>query len=322
MTESDKTKEKPLWLVIEENFLGLDLQELSGENREAAVQRIAGEIDSAGYNVSHHGGNLLQLRWAMDDMQKVGRPLMKDLNGAIAKLSLKKLADQYGATSKLIDDLAENWPQLKKSERRPVVIQMVEKAKLDLLIKKAKGLADDEGIRLLIGEKVDDEVIIPALGITEEKLGEVHAQIKKEKAERGRVATLLEKVEGKPDDEKVKHLIENNVSEELIIEMAKVDQGVIDGVKKSMEKALKEQQKLAEEAAAKKKEEAAGPSLENIPPDKMLEYIESIREIMEFSEEEKDIRVMCDQSAIPKSLVDIAVSEPDKLDELEKKAEG
>ena len=322
MTESDKPKEKPLWLVIEENFLELDLQELSGENREAAIQRIAGELDNAGYNVSHHGGNLLQLRWAMDDMQKVGRPLLKDLNDAIAALSLKKLADHYAVTTKLINDLAENWHQLKKSERRPDVIQMVEKAKLDLLIKKAKGLPDDEGIRLLIGKKVDDEVITNALGITEEKLGEVHAQIKKEKAERTRVATMLEKVEGKSDEEKVKHLIENNVSENLILEMAKVDQGVIDGVKQTMEAALKEQQKLAKKAAAKKKEEAAGPSLENIPPDKMLEYIESIREIMEFSEEEKDIRVMCDQSAIPKSLVDIAVSEPDKLDELEKKAEG
>ena len=322
MTASDETKQKPLWLQIEENFLELDLQEISGENRESAVQRIAGELDSSGYNVSHHGGNLLQLRGAMDDMQKVGRPLMKDLNDAIATLSLKDAADHYVAASKLINDLAENWPKLKKSERRPVVIQMVEKAKLDLLIKKAKGLPDDEGIRLLIGEKVDDEVITNALGITEEKLGEVHTQIKKEKAERARVAELLGKVEGKPDDEKVKHLIENNVSEDLIIEIAKVDQGVIDGVKQSMEEALKEQQRLAEEAAARKKKEAEGPSLENIPPDQMLEYIESIREIMEFSEEEKEIRVMCDQSAIPKALVDIAVSEPDKLDEMEKKAEG
>ena len=322
MTTSDETKEKPLWLSIEENFLEVDLQDLSGENREAEIQRIAGELDNVGYNVSHHGGNLLQLRFAMDDMQKVGRPLMKDLNDAIAKLSLKKLADQYAATTKLINDLAENWPQLKKSERRPVVIQMVEKAKLDLLIKKAKRLPDDEGIRLLIGEKVDDEVITNALGIAEDKLGEVHTQIKNEKAERARVATLLEKVEGKSDEEKVKHLIENNVSENLIIEIAKVDQGVIDGVKQTMEAALKEQQKLAKKAAAQKKKEAAGPSLDKIPPDKMLEYIESIREIMEFSEEEKEIRVMCDQSAIPKSLVDIAVSEPDKLDELEKKAEG
>ena len=322
MTASDETKEKPLWLLIEENFLEIDLQDLSGENREATIQRIASNLDNAGYNVSHHGGNLLQLRWAMDDMQKVGRPLMKDLNDAIAALSLKDLAKHYIATSKLINDLAETWHQLKKSERRPDVIQMVEMAKLDLLIKKAKRLSDDKGIRLLIGEKVADEVITNALGINEEKLGEVHTQIKKEKAERARVKTLLEAVEGKSNEEKVKHLIEKNVSENLIIEMAKVNQGVIDGAKQAMESALKEQQKLAKKAAAQKKEEAAGPSLDKIPPDKMLEYIESIREIMEFSDEEKEIRVMCDQSAIPKSLVDIAVSEPDRLDELEKKAEG
>jgi hypothetical protein len=54
----------------------------------------------------------------------------------------------------------------------------------------------------------------------------------------------------------------------------------------------------------------------------MLEYIEAIREILEFSDKEKDIRVMCEQSAIPTRLVDIAVSEPEKLDELEKEAEG
>ena len=43
---------------------------------------------------------------------------------------------------------------------------------------------------------------------------------------------------------------------------------------------------------------------------------------MEFSDQEKEIRVMCEQSSIPVALVDIAVSEPEKLDELEKKAEG
>ena len=57
-------------------------------------------------------------------------------------------------------------------------------------------------------------------------------------------------------------------------------------------------------------------------PEEMLEHIEAIREIMEFSDQEKEIRVMCEQSSIPKALVDIAVAEPDKLDELEKKAQG
>jgi hypothetical protein len=175
---------------------------------------------------------------------------------------------------------------------------------------------------LLLEEKVASKVITEALEITDEKLDQVKAEIKKELAERDRVAALLEKAADKSNEEKVRHLFDNNVSEALIIEMAKVDQGVIDTVKEAMEEELKEKQRLAEEEAARKKAEAEGPALEDIPPDKMLEYIESIREIMEFSDVEKEIRVMCEQSSIPKSIVDMAVSEPDKLDELEKKAEG
>jgi len=322
MTTSDTTEKKPLWLSIEENILGLDSQGLSGENLEASIQQIAGELDNAGYNVSHHGGNMLQLRWAMDQTLKAGKPLMQDFNTAIAALTLEDVADPYSVTNKLINDIGETYPKLKKSERRADVIRIVENTKLDLLIAKAKGMPDDEGIRYLIEEQVAPEVITNALDITDEKLEQVNAQIEKERAERARVATLLEAVEDKTSEEKVKHLIENNVSEELIIAMAEVEQDAIDGVKQAMEAELKEQQRLAEEAAARKKAEAEGPALEAIPPDELLEHIESIRDIMEFSDKEKEIRVMCEQSSIPKCLVDIAVSEPDKLDALEKEAEG
>ncbi|MBW1862877.1 MAG: hypothetical protein JRJ02_10965 [Deltaproteobacteria bacterium] len=322
MTTSDTTEKKPLWLLIEENILKLDSQDLSGENLEASIQRIAGELDNAGYNVSRHGGNMLQLRWAMNETLKVGRPLMKDFNTAIAALTLEEVADPYLATNKLIRDIGKTWPELKRSERRPDVIRIAEKTKLDLLITKAKGLPDDEGIRLLIEEKVAPEVITNALDITGDKLEQVNTEMEKELAERARVATLLEGVEGKSNEEKVKHLFTNNVSEKLMIEMAKVDQDTINGAKQAMESELKEKQRLEEEASAQKKEAAAGPSLEDIAPDEMLEHIEAIREIMEFSDKEKEIRVMCEQSSIPKSLVDIAVSEPDKLDELEKEAEG
>jgi hypothetical protein len=322
MATSDATEKKPFWLSIEENILGLGSQDLSKENIEASVQQVAGNLDNAGYNVSKHGGNMLQLRWALDQTSKAGRPLMKDFNAAIAAFKLEDLADLYGTVNKLIDDIGQTWPKFKRAERRADVIGIVEKAKLDLLVAKANGLPDDEGIRLLIEEELAPEVITNALGITDEKLKQVNADIEKERAERARVATLLEAVEGKSDEEKVKHLFENNVSEELIIEIAKVDQGVIDGAKKAMEAELKEKQRLEEEAAAKKAAEAAGPSIDDIPSDEMLDYIESIREIMEFSDQEKEIRVMCEQSSIPQDLVDIAVSEPDKLDELEKKAEG
>ncbi len=322
MTTSDAKGKKPLWLLIEERILQLDSQDLSGENLEASIQRIAGELDDAGYNVSRHGGNMIRLRFAVDKAHNAGRPLLKDFNTAVSALTLEDVADPYITTSNLLDELGQTWPELRSAERRPDVIKIVENTKLDLLIAKAKGLPDDKGIRLLIEEEVDFKVITSALEITEEKLNQVNEQIKKERAERARVASLLEAVADKSNEEKVRHLFDKEVSEELIIEMAKVDQGVIDAVKKAMEEELKEKQRLAEEEAARKKAEAEGPALEDIPSDKMLEYIESIREIMEFSDQEKEIRMMCEQSSIPKSLVDIAVSEPDKLDELEKKAEG
>jgi hypothetical protein len=247
---------------------------------------------------------------------------MKDFNTAIAALTLEDVVDPYLATDRLISDIGETWPEIKKSERRADVIRIIEKTKLDLLIAKAKGLPEDEGIRLLIEEQVDPEVITSALDITGEKLQQVNSEMEKERAERKRVAKLLEALEGKPDEEKAKHLLANDVSEKLILEIAKVGQDAIDGAKQAMEAELKEKQRLEEEAAARKKQEAEGPQLEEIPPDEMLEHIEAIREIMEFSDQEKEIRVMCEQSSIPKSLVDIAVSEPEKLDELEKEAEG
>jgi hypothetical protein len=161
---------------------------------------------------------------------------MKDFNAAIAALTLADVADPYFATNKLIRDIGKTWPRLKRSERRPDVIRIVEKTKLDLLISKAKGLPDDEGIRLLIEEQVAPEVIANALDITGEKLEQVNTEVEKERAEWARVATLLEAVEGKSNEEKVKHLFANNVSEKLIIEMVKVDQEAINGINGRTEK--------------------------------------------------------------------------------------
>jgi hypothetical protein len=322
MTTSEATEKKPLWLLIEEKILAADSQDLSGGNLEASVKRIAGELDESGYRVSGYGGNLLKLRWAIDDMTKAGKPMLKDVNAAVAALTLEDASDAYAATTKILGDLGDTWPKLKSSEYRKDVIKMVERARLGLLIAKAKEISGDKGIRYLIAEKVADPVVIEALEITKEKLAEVHAEIAKEKAERKRVEGLLAKVADKTPEEQVKHLFDNNVSEALIMELAGVDQGVIDAVKKAMEEEMKEKQRLAEEEAARKKAEAEGPSLEDIPADEMIDFIDSIREIMEFSDVEKEIRTMCEQSAIPKALVDIAVSDPDKLDELEKLAQG
>ncbi|PID39504.1 MAG: hypothetical protein CR984_06680 [Proteobacteria bacterium] len=322
MTTCEETSKKPLWLLIEENLLGLQSQDLVGDSLEASIQRVAGELDKTGHNVSRHGGNLMQLRWAVDKMVSAGTPLLKDLNTALGAFKLEDVADPFQATTRMLDDLEKTWPELKMPDRRADVVQMVEKTKLELLIAKAKGLSGDEGMRLLIGENVDDSTIIEGMGVSEDELKAVHEAIKKELAERERVAGLLEKVKDKSKEEQVKHLFEQEVSEALIIEMAQVDQGVIEAVQKAMEEELKEKQRLAEEEAARKKAEAEGPSLDDISSDDMIYYIDSVREIMEFSDVEKEIRTMCEQSAIPKAIVDIAVSDPAKLDELEKNAGG
>ncbi len=322
MTANDVKGKKPLWLLIEESFLDLSSQDLSDENQEQSIQRIALELDNAGYNVSKTGGHLLLLRQAMKAMCDVGRPLMKDLNDAVSTLTLDDVANTRGATGKVVRSLGEAWPILLQYERKMDVLQIVEKKKLELLFTKAKGMSGDEGIRLLVEEEVAPDEITGALGITEEKLAQVNADIEKERAEIERVKTLLNEVESEPDEEKVKHLFANNVSDKLIVEVGGIDQAVIDSVRQAMEEELKEKQRAEEEAAARKKSEAEGPPLEEIDPDDMLDYIEGIREIMEFSDVEKDIRAMAEQSAIPKSLVDVAISDPEKLDKLEEEAEG
>ena len=318
----EEIEKKPLWLEIEDKFLGLSESELSGQDKEATIQKIAGDLDNDGFNVSKRGGNLLQLRWAMDDMLNVGRPMMKDFNDAIGALTLDDVTDPFATTTRIIDNLGQTWGELKKADRRPTIIGIIEDTRLNLLVKKAQELDENASIRYLIGETIARETIIEKLEITEETLKEVEDQIAAEKAERKRVFNLLGAVAEKSEVEKVKHLITNEVTEELIIELAQVESSAIDEAKKAMEEELKEQQRLAEEEAARKKAEAEGPSLDSISSDDMIDFIDSIREIMEFSDVEQEIRTMCDQSAIPKALVDIAVSDPDKLDELEKEAEG
>jgi hypothetical protein len=322
MATEEAAKKKPLWLSIEEEFLALGSQGLSGEGVEATVHKLAGNLDGKGYNVSKHGNNLVDLRFALDDTRKVGNPMLEDFNTSLNALLLDDLMDAYGTADKLINSVGATWPKLKQAQCRPVVIDFVQARKLDLLVEKARGLAGDEGIELLINEKVDGAVIVSRMEISEEKLKEVNAEMAKRKAERERVLGLVEKVKDKSDEDKVRFLYDNNVAEPLMLELAGVDQGAIDAAKKAMEEELKEKQRLAEEEAARKKKEAEGPSLEDMAPEDMLAHIEAIREIMEFSDVEKEIRTMCEQSSIPKALVDIAVSEPDKLDELEKQAGG
>ena len=137
MTTSEQTEKEPLWLSIEENLLKLNPQDLAGAGQEAAIKKAAADLDAAGYNVSKDGGNMLELRWAVDAMLQVGRPLMKDLNEAVSALTLENLANPRGATAEIIQNLGKEWEAIKIADRKPELLRIVEKAKLDLLVAKA-----------------------------------------------------------------------------------------------------------------------------------------------------------------------------------------
>jgi uncharacterized protein with von Willebrand factor type A (vWA) domain len=194
--------------------------------------------------------------------------------------------------------------------------------KIELTIAKAKELSGEPGIRYLISEAFEPQAIMQALGVPEKQYQSVKSKVDAELKEKARVQELFDAVEDASEEDKIRHLLNKNAAEELIQELGGIEQSAIDAVKKAMEEELAENKRKEEELAAKKAAEAAGPALEDIGSEDMLKYIEGIREIMEFSDVEKDIRTMCEQSAIPKALVDIAISDPDKLDELEKGAGG
>ena len=190
------------------------------------------------------------------------------------------------------------------------------------MIARAKELPGETGVRYLISESFEPQTIMEALSVSEEEYKSVKSKVDSELAEKARVQKLFDAVEDASEEDKIKHLLKNNAADELITEIGGIEQSAIDAVKKAMGEELAEKKRKEEELAAKKAAETAGPALENIDSDDMLEYIEGIREILEFSDVEKDIRTMCEQSSIPEALVDIAISDPDKLDELEKKAGG
>lgn len=314
--------QKPLWIHIEEEIQQVDHTDLEGDRREATVHKIAANLDEKGLNVSRTASKLLQLRAAVDARIAVGHPLLTDLQQAFEGLTLDDVAETRGAAVKIERELAETWPVLRGADYIQGIEESVVATKLTLIMNEAKGRSLKDGIRYLHDHDIASDLILEGLGIDQAKLDEVNAELEAEMAELKRVRDLLGAVEDKEADEKIRHLLNNDVTDELITQVAQVEQTAIDAVKDTMKREIEEKERLAAEEAARKEAEAAGPSLESIPDDEMLEFIESIREILEFSDVEDEIRTMCDQSSIPKCLVDIAVSEPDKLDELEAKAEG
>ncbi len=322
MTTSETAEKQPLWLLIEEKILGLSAGDLEAGKLEQTIANLSKALDDTGRNVSRHGGNMIELRRALHARVTTGKAMMEDFNAAVSALTLEDVASSHKATAGLIDGLKETWPALRAFDRRADILEIVEKTRLDRYVAKAKELGGDAGIRYLIEDGVAPETIVERLGIGQEDYARVSAAVKAELAEKARVKSLFDKAEGKSDEEKIKKLIDENVTDELMIEICGFDQAAIDAVKSAMEEELKEKKRRQEEEAARKKAEAEGPSLDNMSNDKILEHIESIREILEFTEEEKEIRIMSEQSSIPKAIVDLAIAGEDALDELEKKAGG
>jgi hypothetical protein len=321
MAENRIEGKEPLWILMEKQIQGYSDEDFSEGNRLETARKIAEELDQTGYNVSKSGGNWLRLRAALDARDRVGRPFMQDFDQAVSALSLDDIQDTYSTAMKIIRDLGKDWTAFLASEHRTDVDGIVANKKTDLMVTKAKDLSGEQGIRYLISESFESQAIMEVLGISEEEYKTAKTKMDAELAERKRVQGLFAKLENASEEDKIKDLLKENAGEALIMEMGGIEQSAIDEVKKAMEEELAEQKRKEEELAAKKAAEAAGPALEDISPDDMLEYIEGIREILEFSDVEKDIRTMCEQSAIPKALVDIAISDPDKLDELEAEAE-
>ena len=322
MPKNRNEGKEPLWMLIEKQIQKYTDEHFTEANSLATSRKIAEELDKTGYNVSKHGGNWLQLKAAVKARNRVGRPFMQDFNQAVSALGLDDIKETYATAMKIIRDLGRDWPSFLASKHRADVDEIVGNKKIELMIARAKELSGEPGIRYLISESFEPQAIMEALGVSEEEYKSVKSKVDKELAEKARVQALFDAVEDASEEDKIKHLLNKNAADELITEIGGIKQSAIDAVKKAMEEELAEKKRKEEELAAKKAAEAAGPALEDIDSDDMLEYIEGIREILEFSDVEKDIRIMCEQSSIPKALVDIAISDPDKLDELEKGAGG
>ena len=322
MTTNAAQENKPLWLSMEGMILELADQDLAAGSKEATIQRLAGNLDAAGYGVAGHAGNMLELRSAVTERIAAGRPLLKDFEAALGALGIEDVENPRVAAAKLALDVGTNFPLLKALERRPDILTIVERKRLDLLVAKADELGGEKGVRSLIAAGVDVATIIARLGISQADYDAVDAKIAAERTERKRVQGLIAEAGETGDADRIKLLIDKDVADELIVEIGGFDQAAIDEVKQAMAAELAEKKRLAEEEAARKQAEAEGPALETISNEDMLDYIENIREILEFSDVAKEIQAMCEQSDIPKCLIEIAINAPDKLDELEANAEG
>ena len=322
MPENRIEGKEPLWLLIEREIQNYQDDDFSNAKILETMKKIAAELDKTGYNVSKSGGNWLQLKTVVDKRKMVGRPFIKEFDQEIESLILDDIENTYFTAMAIINKLGKDFPYFLVSENRSEVEDIVRTKRIELVAAKAQDLESEEGIRFLISETFEAQNIIDIMGVSENEYKEVKAKVDAELEKIKRVENLLSSVAEAPEKEQIKLLIDENVTDELILEIGGFEQSALDSIKKGMEEELAEKKRKEEELAAQRAAEAAGPGLDEISPEDMLEYIESLREILDFADSEKDIRIMAEQSSIPKALIDVAVSEPDKLDELEKEAEG
>ena len=74
----------PLWLLVEKEIDGLSDTELSADNNEPLVKKLAASLDGCGFTVSTNGSYLLDLRYAIAARRFVGKSMLSDITGALA----------------------------------------------------------------------------------------------------------------------------------------------------------------------------------------------------------------------------------------------
>jgi len=218
MPENHIEGQKPLWLLIETEIQNYKDGDFSDANSLETSKKIAATLDETGYNVSKSAGNWLQLQTAVEARNSVGKPFIKDFDQAIAALALDDIKDTYFTAMGIINNLGKDWPSFLTSHNRPDVEEIVRNKRIELVTAKAKELGGEEGIRFLIAESFEAQKIVEIMGVPEEEYKTVQAKVDAELAEIERVKNLLAAQEEASDDEKINHLLNENVADELILE--------------------------------------------------------------------------------------------------------
>ncbi len=219
MPENHLEGKEPLWILVEREIQKFTDEDFSEANSLETSRKIAAELDETGYNVSKSGGNWMRLRAAVKARNRVARPFMDDFNLAISALSLDDIEDTHATAVKIIRTLGDDWPAFLASENRADVNEIVSKKRVDLMVARAKELGGEQGIRYLIEGSFEPQAVMKALGVAEEEYNSVKSKVDAELAEKARVQELFTSLGGASEEDKIKRLINENASDELIAEI-------------------------------------------------------------------------------------------------------